>query len=180
MKRFVLFSFVSLVTASSFATISDLSLPGEKWIAKFNGYVCDDKGASVRRPAALETINVNFERMTTDMTLDNALLKATFEENGQTCRYNVILFADNAARTSTIVQSIAFLPEGGATAYRDCAKGKAVLDAAFAHNEYLYYGHPHNLAFMLPGVGSEELCNGSGTVGAAFVVAGKIQPLTAK
>lgn len=129
----------------SFAQTADLVLPGAKWIAKFDKYICAAFGESVPRPRNLENFSVNFDEITTDSTLDNALLKATFVENGKSCRYNAILFADNNAQSSQLVQSIAYNPEGNGSAYLDCAGGKAVLDQALASTKYLYYGHPHNL-----------------------------------
>ena len=170
--------FLSILSASSsFAAAGDLVLPGEKWIAKFDKYVCAAYGQAVARPQSLEQFKVTFEQITTDSTLDNALLKASFEENGKPCRYNAILFAENTAQTSQLLQSIAFSPNGGPTTYRDCIAGKAVLDNALLNNKYLYYGHPHNLALMMPGVGTEAVCGeGSFAVGANFVVKGKIKP----
>lgn len=151
----------------------DLVLPGEKWLAVFNKYVCDARGIQVAAPSALEALQVKFDRLTTDSTLDNALIKATFVVGGQTCRYSAILFADNAAQTSKLVESRAFSAESDV----DCSAGRTVLDQALSFNQYLYYGHPHNLAFMMPGVGAETVCGaGAQTVGPNFVVKGKITP----
>ncbi len=175
MKKLALFSLLSITPLANAST--DLVLPGEKWVAKFDKFICAAFGPAVQRPEALEKINLSFEKVTTDSTLDNALIRATFEENGVTCRYNAILFADNAAQTSTLVQSIAYVPGGDATTYRACLEGKALLDGAFeATNPYLYYGHPHNLAFMMPGVGAEGVCGaGQAAIGANFVVTGRIR-----
>lgn len=170
MKKTVFFSLVAcFTTVSAFAAEGDLELPGEKWLSRFDRYVCDyDKATSA--PKALAELKVNFERMSSDQTLDNALLLANFEENGVACRYSAILLADNAAFTSRLVDSKAFSVDGTA----DCARGKAVLDAAFANNTYLYYGHPHRLALMMPVEGAEAVCGeGKTLVGAEFVVTGK-------
>jgi len=176
MKRLLLASVLCLAPAAFAAAPADLILPGERWIAASDKYVCSEDGVAVTQPPALQSIQAVFEQMTTDFTLDNALIKATFQENGKTCRYNAILFADNALRTAQLVQSIAFNPSGDAAAYRDCSSGKAVLDAAFKSVNYLYYGHPHSLAFMLPGVGAETVCGeGAEAVGVNFKLQGKIQ-----
>lgn len=156
----------------------DLTLPGEKWLATFDKFICAAFEGAVDRPAVLEQLSVNFEQITTDSTLDNVLLKATFEENGKACRYNAILFADNNAQVYELVQSIAYDPaaENGAS-YRDCTAGKETLDTALAGNKYLYYGHPHNAALMMTGVGAEAVCgSGAEAIGANFVVRGIVKP----
>lgn len=175
MKKLLAFSIASVLSFSALAA-TELTLPGEKWLGEFAGYVCDDSGVTVSRPSTLEAMNVIFERVTTDSTLDNALLKATFQENGITCRYNAIIFGDNTARTSKLLQSIAFNPAAtNGAAYMECMNGKAMLDAAFASGDYLYYGHPHHLAFMVPMAEAEALCGaGQQFVGIDFTVKGKV------
>lgn len=173
MKKLLLVTAFALVSiTSSFAQDSrDLSLPGEKWLAKFTGYVCAAFTPVVAAPSEHADLKVKFERITTDSTLDNGLIKATFEENGVACRYNAILLADNAASTIRIVESKAYSVADGS----ECAHGKAVLDAGLESNSYLYYGHPHNLAIMIPSVGAEAVCGaGSTMIGVNFVVSGKI------
>jgi len=179
LKKLILLSFALNLTLAFpfFAQAGDLTLPGERWLATFDKYVCAAFGESVTRPQALERLNATFEQLTTDSTLDNVLLKATFEENGKTCRYNAILFADNAAQAYTLVQSIAYDPAGGGSSYRDCGAGKAVLDGALSGHKYLYYGHPHNVALMMTGVGAEAVCgSGAPVIGANFVVKGIVKP----
>jgi hypothetical protein len=173
MKKLVLFSLIAALPASmAFAAEGDLTLPGEKWIAKFDKYVCAAFGPVAARPEALERLNVQFEQLTTDSTLDNGLLLATFEENGKACRYNAIVLADNAASTIRLVDSKAYSPAGDS----GCETGKAILDHSLRSIDYLYYGHPHNLALMLPDVGAGGVCNGGKVVGANFVVKGKVTP----
>lgn len=168
MKSFL--TLALLISSQAFAQTGDLTLPGEKWVASFNGYVCDASGNKVTAPKAFSDINVKFERMTTDSTLDNGLIKATFEEEGKACRYSAIIFADNALKTSRLVQSKAYAVADDS----DCQAGKDVIDAAFEHNDYLYYGHPHNLAFMAPVAGASDVCEGASLVGVNFVVSGRI------
>lgn len=170
MKKFVLLAAMALFPAAfAAANEGDLVLPGERWIAKFDKYVCAAFGAAVARPAAFEEFNVNFEQITTDRTLDNILLKASFEENGVYCRYNAFLFADNAEQTVRFVESKAYAPNGGS----DCAGGKALLDTALQFNKYLYYGHPHNAAIMVSVPGAEAVC-GQNLIGVNFVVKGRV------
>lgn len=176
MNKTILSSLIAIFfTTSAIAQSKDLSLPGEKWIAKFDKYICAAFGPAVEAPQSLASIKLQFEQITTDSTLDNGLLKATFEENGKLCRYNAIVLADNTASTLKLVQSIAYDPAGGATAYLDCNKGKALVDGYLKANNYLYYGHPHNLAIMIPNVGAETVCLGSDFLGANFIVKGRIQ-----
>jgi hypothetical protein len=168
MKSLLALSF--LVSSVAFAQETDLSLPGEKWAAKFTGFVCAASTPAQAAPVAFAKYQVAFERLTTDSTLDNGLIKATFVENGKSCRYSAIILADNAAATSRLIQSKAFSPSEDS----ECTEGKAALDAHFENNTYLYYGHPHNIAFMAFTEGAEEVCEGSSQVGVNFVVAGKV------
>lgn len=168
MKKMFLMALV-LSASSAFAHENDMVLPGAKWVAKFKSYVCAAFGPEMSRPAAFEERQVVFETMTTDSTLDNGLLLASFVENGTACRYNALILADNAAATLRLVESKAFATEGAG----DCSAGQAMLDGYFAANNYLYYGHPHNLAIMAPVGGSRELC-GADMIGVNFVVAGRI------
>lgn len=169
MKLFIA-TVLTALSLSAFAQDGDLVLQGEKWIAKFNGYKCAAFGANVAAPAAFEKLNVAFETMTSDSTLDNGLVKATFTEEGVNCRYSAIIFADNAASTIRLVQSKSYSPEQKS----ECAEGKRVLDAALESLDYLYWGHPHNLTMMVPAEGAEAVC-GNGLIGINFVVSGRIQ-----
>lgn len=172
MNKFFSFLFlVSLSVNSAFAQDGDLVLAGEKWIASFKNYVCVAFGPSVEAPSAFKDMNVVFEKITTDSTLDNGLIKATFEVNGKTCRYNAFVLADNDASTLKLVESKAYAPNKDA----DCSAGKEVLDAAFKADDYLYYGHPHNLAIMAPVAGASDICPGSSLVGINFVVSGRVK-----
>ncbi len=170
MKNFLALALILTVSFTASAQEADYVLAGEKWIAKTNGIVCAAFTPSVQMPAGFANINVAFEQITTDMTLDNGLLKATFTEDGKTCRYNAVLLADNAAATIRLVNSKAYAPAGDS----DCAVGKTVLDAAFESNDYLYYGHPHNLAIMVPVEGIDAVCPGASVIGVNFVVTGKV------
>lgn len=170
MKTFITIAIASLLSLSAFAQDGDLVLQGAKWQAKFTGYICAAFTPSVSAPAGLGRFNVAFENMTSDSTLDNGLIKATFTEKGKACRYSAIIFADNAASTSRLVQSKAYALSDKS----ECVEGKRALDAAFEANNYLYYGHPHNLAFMARVDGADKVCPGSQVVGINFVVTGRI------
>lgn len=170
MKNFFALALVLTVSLSAFAQDGDLVLAGEKWISKHTGYVCAAFTANTAAPSAFANMNVKFETVTTDRTLDNGLIKATFTENGNVCRYSAFLLADNAAATIRLVESKAY----SVTKNADCSNGKSVLDAALESNDYLYYGHPHNLAIMVPVEGAQAICNGSNLIGLNFVVAGRV------
>lgn len=172
MNKLLLASFLFVASFSSaFAQEADLSIPGEKWVAKFTGYICAAFTPNVAQPADHAALKVKFETVTTDSTLDNGVIRGTFENNGKVCRYSAIILADNAASTLRLVQSKAFSTEADV----DCSEGKSILDAGFEANNYLYYGHPHNLAIMTPMAGAAEVCGaGAQFVGVNFVVAGKL------
>lgn len=170
MKKALFLCLMACLPAASFAAEGDLELPGERWLAKFDRYVCDyDKPTT--QPAELADLKVTFEKASTDRSLDNVLLLASFEQSGVACRYNAILLADNAAFTSRLVESKAFNAQGA-----DCSAGKAVLDRNLAANSYLYYGHPHRISIMMPVADAEAVCGaGKNTIGVEFVLSGRKQ-----
>ena len=170
MKKFLAVALTTL-SMSAFAQDGDLVLQGEKWIAKSTGYICAAFGPTVEAPSAFSQLDVKFEKVTADSTLDNGLIKGTFTENGKACRYNAIIFADNAASTYRLVTSKAYAPADNS----ECAEGKALLDAAFAGGDYLYWGHPHNLTFMSPLTEADASCPGATHIGINFVVSGRIK-----
>src|SRR5690606_23306259 len=124
----------------------------------------------VYQPTMHSSRHVIFNSITTDSTLDNGLIKATFLENGRLCKYSAIMLADNAAKTIRLVESKAYSVEG--TQY-SCVEGKEMLDAQLEANTYLYGGgKPHQLAILIPMTGA---CGGAGQIGVNFVVSGRIQ-----
>lgn len=170
MKQVILAALLALST-QSFANVTDLTLPAERWAAKFTTYVCQDgntQTASV--PAELAERNIVFTRATTDYSLDNFLFKATFEENGVVCNYSTLMFADNAAWTIKLVQSVAHANGDESL----CVEGKAFLDNLLTFNNYKYlHGRA---AIFVPAVDAAEQCGeGNDTVGIHFQVTGKIQ-----
>ena len=171
MKKTLLSAMMVLAFSQVHANEGDLSLPGQRWLAKFTAFVCADgntQTASV--PSEFAAHNVVFGQAVTDITLDNYLIKATFEENGVACNYSSILLADNAAWTIKLIDSKAYAPNGGA----ECVNGKAAIDAALRDNSYKYlHGRA---AIFVPTQDAAALCGeGSSTVGLHFQVSGKIQ-----
>ncbi|RZA07625.1 MAG: hypothetical protein EOP11_07175 [Proteobacteria bacterium] len=170
--KFAVLSLLALSLSPAAFAESDLSIPGEKWVAKFDKYVCAAFGAGVAQPSALSEIGFTFETITTDSTLDNGVIRGSFTDGDTACRYSAIVLADNAAATMKLVESKAYATAGEGS----CARGQATLDAALRENNYLYYGHPHNLAIMAPLAGAEAVCGAGATnVGINFVVSGKIK-----
>lgn len=172
-KVMTLISVVSVLATSAMAADGDLVLPGEKWVAGLDSYICQPFQPSVARPEAYEAMDLQFERLSTDSTLDNVLLVATYKEDGADCRYSAILFADNAAFTVKHLDSKAYAPNGGST----CAAGKALIDSQFAGTvQYHYYGHPHHIALVLPFADAEKVCGaGATTIAPDFVLKKRIQ-----
>lgn len=162
---------MTLAFSSSFAN-TDLVLPEEeRWLAEFTAYVCEDgntQTASV--PEEFAAFNVKLGRTTTDYTLDNLLVKGTFEQDGATCNYSVLLLADNAAWNVKLVDSKAYAPNGGS----DCAAGKAMLDSKFAFNNYKYlHGRA---AIFVPATDAALQCGtGADSIGLHFQVRGRIK-----
>lgn len=151
----------------------DLALEGARWLAKSTGFVCAaDPATLVEAPADLAALKVTFEQAVTDFSLDNALITATFSpEEGTTCRYSFLTVADNAAKTATFVQSRVFASEGEAS----CTEGGALLDAAFASNQYIWKERGHMLTIITPSTGAAAICGeGVDSIGVQFTLAGKI------
>jgi hypothetical protein len=173
MKKIIMAALLSaLCLATAFATEGDLTIPGERWNSKFTAYVCHDGNTQTNAvPAQFASRNVVFGKMTTDFSLDNYLLRATFEENGAVCNYSAILLADNAAWTIKLVESKAYSTNEAAT----CLEGKAALDAALNFNSYKYlHGRA---ALYVPATDASALCGADATtVGLHFQVTGRIQP----
>lgn len=169
-KSIILLS--TLFTISSLAN-SDLVLEGERWLASHKGYVCAAFTDYAATPADHSTLNVKFQKLSTDRTLDNILIKATFDANGVECSYSSILLADNDASTIVLVDSKAFSKIDTSV---DCSEGKELLDAQFADNNYLYWGHPHHATIMVPSTDAVELCGEGAThIGIDFMVSGRVQ-----
>ncbi len=163
---------VMLMAFSAVSGAQDLTLPGERWIANSDGYICAAYGADVGAPALHSELDVQFENLKTDRSLDNGLLTATFVEQGTVCRYSALLFADNAASTIKLVESKAYSVDGAS----DCLVGKELLDEQLTFNDYLYWGHPHRATIMVPSESAEALCGvGSTHIGINFLAQGLIQ-----
>lgn len=152
---------------------SDLVLPGERWEATFTGHLCEAYGDAANAPQSHQDMNVEFETITTDRTLDNGLIKATFTENGEKCRYSALMFADNNASTIRLVESKAYSLESDSR----CEMGRETLDRQLeSTNDYLYWGHPHRLTIMVPAQDAAQVCGENAThVGINFRVSGMIQ-----
>lgn len=171
MKSFIAFVLLVTVSLPAMAQEVDYVLPAEKWISKFTGFTCGAYGTTVAAPTDMASLNVAFETLTTDSTLDNGLIKATFSVDGKVCRYNAFVLADNDLATVKVTSSKAYAPAADA----DCAAGKAIIDAALLDNKYLYWGHPHNLTIMAPVAGAAAVCGGADLVGINFIVSGRVQ-----
>lgn len=157
-----------LSTTQAFAN-QDLVLDGERWLAKFTAYVCDDGNTQAQAiPQVLVEKNVVFTTASSDHSLDNVLLKATFTEQGTTCNYSALLHADNAQFNVGLVNSNAYSTDGNST----CEEGKAFLDQVLEFNTYKYlHGR---VAIYIPFADSAALC-GSDKVGLHLQVTGKVQ-----
>lgn len=95
-------------------------------------------------------------------------MKATFIENGITCNYSSLLFADNANKTVKLEQSKAYSTQGDSA----CSEGKTYLDNLLAFNTYKYlHGR---VAIYVPTTDSQALCS-SDKVGIHLQVTGRVQ-----
>jgi len=171
MKKIILASvFAALSLTTAIANDGDLTMPGERWATKFTGFVCGDGNVQATAvPTDFANYNVQLATMTTDFSLDNYLIKGSFQENNVTCKYSAILLADNAAKVIRLVESRAFSTVDGS----ECGGGKAIIDSALADNKYVYL---HGRAAIWATVnGAEASCGANATtVGLHFQVTGKI------
>ncbi len=151
----------------------DLVLDGARWAGKPTGFVCSsDTAQLVSAPSDYASIGLKFESAVTDYTLDNGLVVGTFSpEEGTTCRYSARILADNAASTLKLIESRAYASEGEAS----CAEGKALVDAAFESDRYIFKERGHMLTVLAPNANAAEVCGeGAETIGIQFTLAGKI------
>ena len=171
MKKIILASALAALSLSTaIANDGDLTIPGERWNSKFTAFVCGDGNVQAAAvPTEFAAYGIQIGRMTTDYSLDNYLIKATFTEDNVTCNYSAILLADNAVWGIKLVESKAYAAEGGS----ECLGGKAVIDSALADNKYAYlHGRA---AIWAPVAGAEASCGaGATTVGLHFQVTGKL------
>lgn len=171
MKKIILASaLAALSLTTAIANDGDLTLPGERWNSKFTAFVCGDGNVQAAAvPTDFAAYGIQMGRMTTDYSLDNYLIRATFTEDNVTCNYSAILLADNAVWGIKLVESKAYASEGGS----ECLGGKAVIDSALADNKYAYlHGRA---AIWAPVAGAEASCGaGATTVGLHFQVTGKL------
>lgn len=167
MKKLIL---AVLFSASTFAaTNTDLVLENERWYGKFTAYVCEDGNTqALEVPAEFADYNVELGHIGTDYSLDNFIIKGTFEENGTKCNYSAFLFADNAAWTITLTESRAFATAGTGT----CGAGQAVIDQALAHNNYKYL-HGRAVMFAPFSNGAAACADTNGKIGIHFQVLGR-------
>lgn len=78
MKKMILAALFAVTALSNtFAQSADLVLDGERWLAEWKNYVCDDghKEAS-EVPAELAEYNVEFNHLGADYSLDNIIVKS--------------------------------------------------------------------------------------------------------
>ncbi|MAE72527.1 MAG: hypothetical protein CL675_00430 [Bdellovibrionaceae bacterium] len=169
-NRIIAFAITTLLTSLSLA--SDIVLEGERWKAEHSGYRCAAFAEDVAAPLSHQQFQVQFTSLTTDYSLDNILLKATFVEGEALCRYSVLLLADNTAQTTQFVQSKAYSENESSS----CAAGKALLDSQLSSNTYLYWGHPHHATILFSDASAQDLCGeGMSEVGLDFILTGRIQ-----
>lgn len=173
MKNTTLLALLALTSLTASAA-SDLELPGQRWLGAANGYVCaNDTTKVITTPASLESIGLAFETVTTDITLDNGLLKGTFVENGVTCRYSALILANNATNAVTLIDSRAYAADETAT----CEAGKALLDSNLLATSYVWKERPRpaHLTIFFNSENAEALCGvGETQVGVDFLLTGRI------
>ncbi|AHZ84128.1 hypothetical protein [Bdellovibrio bacteriovorus] len=166
MKKFVLA--LLLVLPFSAQANQDLVLDGERWLAKFTAYVCDDGNTQTATPVDISSRNIIFTTASADYSLDNILLKATYTEGDSTCNYSTLMLADNALWTVSLSQSKAYATSGTS----DCSEGKAYLDQLLAKNDYKYlHGR---VAVYVPVSDAADLCD-SDKVGIHIQVTGRVK-----
>lgn len=168
MKK-ILVTLLVLMNASMLSASEDLTLNGERWIGVFTQYVCQDGNTPAAvDPSELESFNVQFGHIGSTFSLDEFLIKATFDENGEQCFYSVILEGDKTAWTVAYRESRAYSNSGVS-----CEEGKAKLDRLLEFNRYVYFHG--RAALFFPSVDSATACNGGADVGIHFQVRGRVQ-----
>ncbi|WP_374035501.1 hypothetical protein ACES2I_07230 [Bdellovibrio bacteriovorus] len=166
MKKFVLA--LMMVLPFTAQANQDLVLDGERWLAKFTAYVCDDGNTQTATPVDISSRNIIFTNASADYSLDNILLKATYTEGDSTCNYSALMLADNALWTVSLVNSKAYATSGTS----DCSATKSYLDQLLAKNDYKYlHGR---VAVYVPASDAQDLCD-SDKVGIHLQVTGRVK-----
>ena len=158
MKKVV---FAALALLSTLTSANDLTIPGERWLGEFDGFRCAAYGSFVATPASYDAMGLEITQMTTDMSLDNGLIKATYLDGSSECRYSAVVFADNSAKTIELVESKAYAVDGVA----ECSAGKELLDKQFKLTNYIYWAG--RVLVMVQDASAPDLC-GALKVGISF------------
>lgn len=124
----ILFLALALIAPQAYAAEGDLVLPGARFLANFDRFICNDfSEEGVPMPNSLQGFGLQFDQLQVDGMTVAALITANYEENGQACRYSALL-ARGARSALNLKESKAF----SADAASSCEAGKAVIDALVA------------------------------------------------
>lgn len=116
---------LALFSSQAFAVEGDLVLPGARFLANFDRFICNDFAEEgVPLPSSLDGFGLKFDQLQVDGMTVAALITANFEENGQACRYSALL-QRGARSTLNRKESKAFSTRADIT----CEDGKAKIDA---------------------------------------------------
>jgi hypothetical protein len=168
-SKFLLIGLAAIGANAAAAQTGDLTLPGERYSAPFDRYICssfDETG--VAEPAAITANGVVFEKLTSDAGLDNFLLVLTYASGDATCRYSAIIQPTATRGIAARTESLAYSTSEGV----DCSAGKDYLDAWTGSLPYAYFerrGQPVQVSLGLPLDGLESQCGeGATKIGIVF------------
>jgi hypothetical protein len=147
----ILFLALALIAPQAYAAEGDLVLPGARFLANFDRFICNDFAEEgVALPASLEGFGLKFDQLQVDGMTVAALITANFEENGQVCRYSGLL--QRGARSSlNLKESKAFSTGADIT----CESGKAVIDALVAKMTFSVTKPINYIGLRVPAVNAE-------------------------
>jgi hypothetical protein len=161
----ILFLALALIAPQAQAAEGDLILPGARFLANFDRFICNDFAEEgVPLPSSLEGLGLKFDQLQVDGMTVAALITADFEENGQACRYSALL-QRGARSTLNLKESKAFAADAATT----CESGKAVIDALVTKMSFSVTKPINFIGLRIPAVDA-AVC-GEGAKGVKIVFA---------
>lgn len=131
------------------------------------GYDCGEFfQGTVEAPAVISSKNIQLTRLDADKDLNNFLVKATFNLEGETCYYGV--FLDRSRETKTLNFNHSVLLSTNTNPSEKCLENQKYLDEVFKSSSY--YVSKRGIRYIAVDViqGENEVCSESQNVRAVF------------
>ena len=167
MKKLIFIISTFYFLNSAYCFDQDLDIPNKRFLAKANGFVCDDKNTQTDMPIELKKFHYTFDKLIIDKDRMTALMKASFKVNNSLCHYSSILSPNFTTKIISLVESRSYSNDENV----DCSLGQDTLDNLINNVSYWYYGLPQKLALKVTSQSSQRQCNGD-HIGIQFRLSG--------